>query len=66
MPQKKPKKPNAISEAASLMGKKGGKRTLELHGSEHFSKASNARKTFGGGYPKGRPRKVKGGKSGGN
>ena len=44
----------------SLMGKKGGKRTLELHGAEHFSKASKARKTFGGGWPKGRPRKVKG------
>jgi len=45
-----------------MMGKKGGKRTLELHGSEHFSKASKARKTFGGGWPKGRPRKPKGSK----
>jgi hypothetical protein len=61
----KPKKPSAISEAASLMGKKGGKRTLELHGAEHFSKASKARKVFGGGWPKGRPRKVKGGKTSG-
>lgn len=61
----KPKKPNPISEAASLMGKKGGKRTFELHGSEHFSKANAARKTFGGGYPKGRPRKPKGGKKDG-
>jgi hypothetical protein len=62
----KPKKPNPLSEAASAMGKKGGKRTFELHGSEHFSKANKARKTFGGGYPKGRPRKPKvGGKKGG-
>jgi hypothetical protein len=61
----KPKKPSPISEAASMMGKKGGKRTLELHGSEHFSKASKARKVFGGGWPKGRPRKPKGGKKGG-
>jgi hypothetical protein len=61
----KPKKPNPISEAASLMGKKGGARTLELYGSEHFSKANKARKTFGGGYPKGRPRKPKGGKKDG-
>jgi hypothetical protein len=58
----KPKKPSAISQAASMMGKKGGRRTLELHGAEHFSKASKSRKTFGGGYPKGRPRKPKGGK----
>jgi hypothetical protein len=41
------------------MGKKGGARTLELYGPEHFSKAAKARKTFGGGYPKGRPRKPK-------
>jgi hypothetical protein len=61
----KPKTPSAISQAASMMGKKGGRRTLELHGPEHFSKASNARKTFGGGYPKGRPRKPKGKKDGG-
>lgn len=61
----KPKKRNAISEAASLMGKKGGRRTFELHGSEHFSKANKARKTFGGGYPKGRPRKPKGKKNDG-
>jgi len=47
------------------MGKKGGRRTFELHGSEHFSKANAARKTFGGGYPKGRPRKPKGGKKNG-
>ncbi|HLM97790.1 MAG TPA: hypothetical protein VK335_00820 [Bryobacteraceae bacterium] len=60
-----PKKPTAISQAASMMGKKGGKRTLELHGAEHFSAASKARKTFGGGYPKGRPRKPKGKKDGG-
>jgi hypothetical protein len=39
--------------------------TLALHGPEHFSKASKARKTFGGGYPKGRPRKAKGKKIGG-
>ncbi len=61
----KPKKPSAISQAASMMGKKGGKRTLELHGAEHFSAASKARKHFRGGWPKGRPRKVKGKKSGG-
>jgi hypothetical protein len=61
----KPKKPSPLSEAASAMGKKGGKRTLELHGPEHFSKASKARKVFGGGWPKGRPRKPKGGKKGG-
>jgi len=48
-----------------MLGKKGGKRTLELHGTEHFSKASNARKIFAGGYPKGRPRKPKGKKDGG-
>ena len=60
----KAKKPNPQSEAASAMGKKGGKRTLELHGPDHFSKASKARKVFGGGYPKGRPRKPKkGGKA---
>ena len=58
----KPKKPSPLREAASAMGKKGGKRTLELHGAEHFSKASKSRKTFGGGYPLGRPRKPKGGK----
>jgi hypothetical protein len=58
----KPKKPNPLSAAANAMGKTGGKRTLELHGSEHFSAASKARKTFGGGWPKGRPRKPKGGK----
>jgi hypothetical protein len=46
-----------LSEAARLLGKKGGKRTLELHGPEHFSKASKARKAFRGGWPKGRPRK---------
>ena len=46
-----PRKPSPLSEAASMMGKKGGKRTLELHGPEHFAKASKARKTFGGGYP---------------
>jgi hypothetical protein len=62
----KSKKPDPLSEAASAMGKKGGARTLALHGPEHFSKASKARKTFGGGYPKGRPRKPKtGGKNGG-
>ena len=60
----KRKQPSPISQAASLMGKKGGKRTLELHGPEHFSKASNARKHFRGGWPKGRPRKVKGRKKG--
>jgi hypothetical protein len=54
-----PKNPPPISAAASMMGKKGGKRTFELHGPEHFSKASKSRKTFGGGYPKGRPRKPK-------
>jgi hypothetical protein len=59
------KKPSAISQAASMMGKKGGKRTLELHGAEHFSKANKARKHFGGGWPKGRPRKPKGKKDGG-
>ena len=58
----KPKKPSPLSAAASAMGKKGGKRTLELHGAEHFSKASKARKVFGGGWPKGRPRKVKAGR----
>ena len=58
----KPKKPSPLSAAASAMGKKGGARTLALHGPEHFSKASKARKTFGGGCPKGRPRKPKGGK----
>jgi hypothetical protein len=58
------KKPNVLS-AASAMGKKGGKRTLELHGTDHFSKASKARKVFGGGYPKGRPRKPEGGKKDG-
>jgi len=47
------------------MGKKGGARTLELHGPEHFSKAAKARKTFGGGYPKGRPRKPRSGKKDG-
>ena len=56
----KPKKPSPLSAAASAMGKKGGARTLALHGPEHFSKASKARKVFGGGWPKGRPRKVKG------
>jgi len=61
----KPKKPSPLSAAASAMGKKGGARTLALHGPEHFSKASKARKVFGGGWPKGRPRKVKGGKKGG-
>jgi hypothetical protein len=55
-----PKKPSPLSTAASMMGKKGGKRTLELHGAEHFSKASKARKHFRGGWPKGRPRKPKG------
>jgi hypothetical protein len=55
----KPKKPSPLSAAASAMGKKGGARTLELHGPEHFSKAAKARKVFGGGYPKGRPRKSK-------
>jgi len=59
------KKRSAISEAAAMQGKKGSKRTLELHGPEHFSKANKARKTFGGGYPKGRPRKPKGKKDGG-
>jgi hypothetical protein len=53
------KSKDPLSEAARLMGKKGGSRTFELHGSEHFSKASKARKTFGGGWPKGRPRKTK-------
>jgi hypothetical protein len=51
----KPKKTNLLSAAASMMGKKGkkgGKRTFELHGSEHFRKANKARKTFDGGYPK--------------
>jgi hypothetical protein len=61
----KSKKPSPLSEAASAMGKKGGARTLALHGPEHFSKASKARKVFGGGYPKGRPRKPKGKKDGG-
>jgi len=61
----KPKKRSPLSAAASAMGKKGGKRTFLLHGSEHFSKASKARKTFGGGWPKGRPRKPRGGKKGG-
>jgi hypothetical protein len=61
----KAKKPNPLSAAASAMGKKGGARTFELHGSEHFSKANKARKTFGGGYPKGRPRKPNGSKQGG-
>jgi hypothetical protein len=61
----KTKKPTALSLAASAMGKKGGARTLALHGAEHFSKASKARKSFGGGYPKGRPRKPKGGKKDG-
>jgi hypothetical protein len=65
MDMMKPKKPNPISEAASLMGKKGGARTLELHGPEHFAKASKARKHFRGGWPKGRPRKPKGGKKDG-
>ena len=51
-----------LSQAASVMGTKGGKRTLELHGPEHFSAASKSRKVFGGGWPKGRPRKPKGGK----
>jgi len=59
------KKPDPLSAAASAMGKKGGARTLALHGPEHFSKASKARKVFGGGYPKGRPRKPKGGKKSG-
>lgn len=59
------KKRSAISEAAAMLGKKGGKRTLELHGPEHFSEANKARKTRGGGYPKGRPRKPKGKKDGG-
>jgi hypothetical protein len=59
-------KPDLLSAAASAMGKKGGARTLELHGPEHFSKAAKARKVFGGGYPKGRPRKPKvGGKKDG-
>src|SRR5439155_12573535 len=40
----KPKKPSPLSQAASAMGKKGGARTLALHGAEHFSKASKARK----------------------
>jgi hypothetical protein len=48
-----------LSEAASLLGRKGGKKTMELHGSEHFSKASKARTAFKGGWPKGRSRKVK-------
>ena len=48
-----------LSEAARLLGRKGGKRTLERHGPEHFSKASRARKSFKGGWPKGRPRKPK-------
>lgn len=61
----KRKKANPLAAAASAMGKKGGRRTFELHGPEHFSKASKSRKTFGGGYPKGRPRKPKGGKKGG-
>ena len=45
----KPKKPSPLSAAASAMGKKGSARTLALHGPEHFSKASKARKVFGGG-----------------
>jgi hypothetical protein len=53
------KKDDPISEAARLLGKKGGKTTLERHGREHFSKASKARKSFKGGWPKGRPRKPK-------
>ena len=55
----KKKKPSVMSEAAAMLGKKGGKRTLELYGAEHFSKANKARNTRGGGYPKGRPRKPK-------
>ena len=43
----KPKKPSPLSQAASAMGKKGGARTLALHGAEHFSKASKARKVKG-------------------
>ncbi len=61
----KPKKPSAISQAATMLGKKGGKRTLTLYGPEHFSKANKARKTRGGGWPKGRPRKPKAGKKDG-
>jgi len=36
----KPRTPNAISQSASMTGKKGGRRTLERYGPEHFSKAS--------------------------
>jgi hypothetical protein len=43
------KSKNNLSEAARLLGKKGGQRTLELHGPEHFSQASKARKAFRGG-----------------
>src|SRR5439155_23228937 len=56
----KPKKPSPLSQAASAMGKKGGARTLALHGPEHFSKASKARKTFGSGWPKERPEEGEG------
>ncbi|PYT25034.1 MAG: hypothetical protein DMG57_26465 [Acidobacteria bacterium] len=47
-----PKRLSPLSAAARMMGKKGGKRTLELYGAELFSKASKARKVFGGGWPK--------------
>jgi len=39
-----PKRLSPLSAAARMMGKKGGKRTLELYGAELFSKASKARK----------------------
>jgi hypothetical protein len=58
MKRMRPKKPNPLSEAARAMGKKGGRRTLQLHGPEHFSKASKSRKSKSG-WPKGRPRKPK-------
>jgi len=54
------KKPDPLSAAASAMGKKGGARTLALHGPEHFSKASKARKVFGGWIPKGQATQAKG------
>src|SRR5437016_12908044 len=41
-----PKRLSPLSAAARMMGKKGGKRTLELHGAEHFSKASQGTESF--------------------
>ena len=42
----------AASEAAKLLGRKGGTRTAELYGSEHFAEINKKRKTFAGGRPK--------------